>query len=109
MHVFEKTYDPLTGIWTTIGSQDDKLVVKYDGEVGDSLDYSKELANDDDYSRAGIKNGWWHAFHIPPVIAMKMIVDDGFDPYAQPAKETFKFISRNREKYGHCLTTRGKF
>lgn len=109
MHVFERSYDPLTGIWTTLGTQDDKLVVKYDGDVSPSLDYSKELANDDDYTKAGIKNGWWHAFSIPPVIAMKMIMEDGFDPYSQPAKETFNFLRRHKDKYRHCLTTRGTF
>jgi hypothetical protein len=109
MHTFERTYDPLTGIWTTIGAQDGKLVLKYDGDVSASLDHSKQLAASDDYTKVGIKKGWWHAFHIPPVIAMKMMVEDGFDVYSQPSQETFKFLRRNKEKYGHCLTTRGKF
>lgn len=109
MHVFEKSYDPLTGIWTTLGTQDDKLVIKYDGDVSSALDHNKALANSDDYTKIGIKKGWWHAFSITPMLAMKMITEDGFDPYSQPAKETFNFLRRNKEKYGHCLTTRGNF
>lgn len=109
MRIFESSFDPLTGIKTTIGTEDDKLVIKYDGDVSPSLDYTNDLRKSDDYTSIGIKKNWWHCFHIPPVIAMKMITEDGFDPYQSPAKETFAFIRRNKEKYGHCLTTRGAF
>lgn len=109
MHVFERTYDPLTGMWTTIGTQDDKLVVKTDGDVSAAVDHSTNLRNSDDYTRVGIKKGWWHCFHIPEILALKMMTEDGFNPYSAPAKETFKFLKRNREKYGACLTTRGQF
>jgi len=109
MHVFERTYDPLSGMWTTIGTQDDKLVIKTDGDVSAAVDHSTNLRNSDDYTRIGIKKGWWHAFSIPEILALKMITEDGFDPYKQPAKEIFKFLRKNKEKYGHCLTTRGKF
>jgi len=109
MHIFERSYDPLTGLWTTIGTQDDKLVVKTEGDVSAAMDHATELRNDDEYSRVGIKKNWWHAFHIPTIVALKMISEDGFDPYKQPTEETFKFLRRNREKYGACLTTRGAF
>jgi hypothetical protein len=109
MRTFEKTYDPITGIWTTIGAQDGKLVIKSDGEVTQAMDHTLALRNSDEYSKAGIRKNWWHCFSIPPIIAMKMITDEGFDPYKQNARETFKFIKRHKDKYGHCLTTRGAF
>lgn len=109
MHIFEKSFDPVTGIRTTIGTQDDKLVVKYDGDVSQAVDHATQLRNSDDYTKVGIKKNWWHAFSISPIVAMKMITEDGFDPYKAPARETFAFIRRNRDKYGACLTTRGQF
>lgn len=109
MRLFERTYDPFTGIWTTIGAEDDKLVVKYDADVEANLEYSKGLQNDDEYTQRGIKKSWWHAFHIPPIVAMKMMTEDGYNPYNGSAKETFAFLRKNKEKYGHCLTTRKQF
>lgn len=109
MHVFEKTFDPLTGIWTTIGHQDGRLVIKADGDVSPHIDFSTKLRNADGYTQEGIKKGLWHCVHIPELIAMKMLTEDGFNVYTEPAREVRKFLSRNREKYGNLFTTRGAF
>ena len=47
--------------------------------------------------------------HIPETIAMKMLVEDGFNVYTEPAKSIRRFLSRNKEKYGNLFTTGGKF
>lgn len=109
MRIFEKTFDPLSGITTTIGTQDDKLVIKTEGDVSPSVDYSTALRNSDDYSRYGIKKGFWHCVHVPEVVAMKMLTEDGFNVYTEPAKSIRQFLSRNKEKYGNLFTTKGAF
>lgn len=109
MRIFESTVDQLTGVRTTIGAQADKLVVKTEQDVAPHLDHSTALRNADEYSKAGIEHNFWHCVHIPEAVCMKMLTEDGFNPYTQPAKELRKFLSRNRAKYGNLFTTRGAF
>jgi hypothetical protein len=109
MHVFERTYDPLTGMRTTIGTQDGKLVVKQDQDVAPSLDHSTGLRNNNEYSAAGIKKNMWHCVHIPEAVALQMLMEDGFDVYTENARDVRKFLSRNKAKYGYLFTTAGKF
>lgn len=108
MRIFEKSYDPFTGMTTTYGAEDDKLVIKTDGDVSAALDYATKLRNAPEYSANGIKKNFWHAVHIPDIVAMKMRTEDGFDVYAANAKEIRQFLVRNRDKYGNLFTTGGK-
>ena len=105
MRVFEKTYDPHTGTWTTIGSQDDKLIVRSDQDVESSLDHTSRLRNSTEYSAEGIKKSWFHAAHIPNVVVLKMKMEDGFDATTAHPKEIVRFLNRNKEKYGYLFTT----
>ncbi len=109
MHIFERSFDPLSGLWTTYGAQDGKLVIKHDADVSPNLDFATERRNSDSYSSDGIKKGMWHCVHIPEIVAMKMLTEDGFDVYKENARDVRKFLSRNKEKYGYLFTTGGKF
>jgi hypothetical protein len=109
MRIFESSVDRLTGLKTTIGAQDGKLVVQTEQDVSPALDHATSLRNADDYSAAGIKANFWHCVHIPEAIALKMLTEDGFNVWAAPAKEVRKFLSRHKEKYGSLFTTRGAF
>ncbi len=107
MRIFERTHDPVTGITTTIGAQDDKMVVKSEGDVSASLEYAQKLRNAQEYSKAGIKRGMWHCVHIPPIAIMKMMTEDGFNVYTASAKELRQFLAKNRDKYGYLFVTEG--
>jgi hypothetical protein len=109
MRIFEQTTDPLTGMKTTIGAQDGKLIVQKYQDVQPSLDYATELRNASEYSSGGIKSNFWHCVHIPEAVALQMLTEDGFDVYSQPAKEVRAFLSRNKDKYGRLFTTGGRF
>lgn len=108
MKVFEKTYDPFTGVTTTIGGEDDKLIVKSDADVSAALDYATKLRNATEYSKQGIKSGLWHTVHIPDIVILKMKMEDGFDAYTATAKELRQFLTKNRDKYGNLFVTEGK-
>jgi hypothetical protein len=108
MRVFEKTYDPFTGVTTTIGGEDDKLIVKSDADVSAALDYASKLRNAPEYTKAGIKANMWHTVHIPDIVILKMKMEDGFDVYSATAKEIRAFITKNRDKYGNLFVTEGK-
>lgn len=109
MQVFEKTKDPLTGLVTTMGSEDGKFVIQYEQDVAPSLDHALALRNDTDYSKAGIDKGFWQCVHIPDAALLKMKMEDGFDGWAASARELRQFLSKNKAKYGNLFTTGGKF
>lgn len=108
MKVFEKSYDPFNGITTTIGVEDDKVVVKKEGDVAPSLDLTAALRADPDYSKNGIKKDWWHVAHIPEVAILKMLTEDGFDVCRSHPREIMNFLNRNKDKYGYLFTTEGR-
>jgi hypothetical protein len=108
MRIFEKTFDPDSGITTTIGAEDGKMVVKKEGDVAPSLDLTSTLRNDADYSKNGIKKDWWHVAHIPEVAVLKILTEDGFNVLTEHPKEVMKFLNRNKHKYGYLFTTTGK-
>jgi hypothetical protein len=107
MRVFEKTFDPLSGITTTIGSEDDKMVVKSDADVSAALDYAKRLRETPEYTKQGIKNNLWHTVHLPDIVILKMKMEDGFDVYSSTAREIRQFLNKNRDKYGYLFVTEG--
>lgn len=107
MRIHGKEYDPYTGITTTYGSQDDKMVVKSDADVSAALDYAGKLRNAPEYAKGGIKRSWMHGAHIPDVVILKMKAEDGFDCYTANAREIRQFLNKNKDKYGYLFTTQG--
>lgn len=103
-----KDYDPLTGLQTTYKVEDGELRVNYQQNNEAIYERLQKLRNADEYSKQGIKNEFWHAVHITEADCMKMIVEDGFDPYKESAKSIRAFLRRNRDKYGHLFATRGQ-
>ena len=101
-------YDPLTGLQTTFKCEDGELRVNYSQNNEAVFERLQKLRNADGYTKEGIKREMWHAVHIPESECMKMIVEDGFDPYTENAKSLRMFLRRNRDKYGHLFATRGQ-
>jgi hypothetical protein len=103
----ERQFDPLTGLATTYGVEDGKFCINYEQNNEAIYERMHKLRNADEYSKQGIKNSFWHAVHITEADCMKMIVEDGFDPYKEPASALRSFLRRNKDKYGHLFATRG--
>lgn len=103
-----KEYDPLTGLQTTFKVEDGELRVNYEQNNEAIYERLQKLRNADDYWKNGIKANYAHAVHITDADCMKMIVEDGFDPYKEPASAIRAFLRKNRDKYGHLFTTRGQ-
>lgn len=101
-------YDPLTGLKTTFKVEDGQLRVNYTQNNEAVYERMQKLRDADEYSKAGIKNNFWHAVHMTEADCMKMIVEDGFDPYKESAQAIRQFLRRNRDKYGHLFATRGQ-
>ncbi len=103
MDKFEHIYDPLTNVITQRGFVDDKMVTRTEADCEANLQYATQLRNSDEYSREGIKKGFFHAAHIPAVVVVELL-QNGIDVYRAPAKEIVAGLKRiNKE---HLLTTR---
>lgn len=109
MPIIDRSIDEVSGLVTDIGFEDGKMKVRYTQLTGAAHQRNQDLREADDYTKAGIKKNFWHCVHLTEADCMKMIVEDGFNPYTKPAAELRKHISRNRDKYGHCFTTKGNF
>lgn len=65
--------------------------------------------NDDQMTRDGIKNDWWKVGSLSEVDCMRLITEDGIDPYSATTKELFAHLRRHKDKWGHVFATRGRF
>lgn len=108
MKTLFKETDPLTGITTEYGINSDQQLVERTIAQRDTkqIDYAKALANDDDYSKRGIKESYWQVGYIPPEVCVKWL-GEGFNPYTAHPSE---IIARLRKpEYAHLRTTHRKF
>jgi hypothetical protein len=108
MRIHGKEFDSLTGVTTTYGSEDGKMIVKTEQDVAPHLDYSIALQNNPDYAKLGIKQNFQHVAHIPDSVLMKMKTEDGFDAFTANARELFAHLRKHRDKYGYLFTTAGR-
>ena len=77
------SYDPMTGLTTSFDYDEDTdtAILKYEQDAEPSLEVTKALQNNTDYTRHGIKNEFWHYASIPVGIQMKWLIEDGIDVY----------------------------
>ena len=75
--------DPLSGVqtWFDYDDETDTAAIFSIQDVEPHLDANKVLANDDDYSRKGIKKSFWHYAHIPAVVIEKWMREDGINVF----------------------------
>jgi hypothetical protein len=103
-----KDSNPVTGLKTTFLVEDGELRVNYEQNNTAIYERLQKLRNEPEYARNGIKNNFQQVVHITDADCMKMIVEDGFNPYKESAKALRLHLRRNRDKYGHLFVTSGK-
>lgn len=75
-------HDPLTGITTSMDyhhETDTTVIYREQEDVGIILDANKALQNDEQTTRDGIRNSWWHYGQIPLIVAEKWLNEFGVD------------------------------
>ena len=101
-------HDPLTGRtdYFHYDEHNDRSTIETVQDVSSFLDVAKHVRNDDDATKKGIKGGWWHYAHLPDIVIMKMIQEEGVNPYdPNDAKKVGKLVE---DKYQYCKLTTGK-
>lgn len=92
-----------SGVVTRTGIVDDKLVIRKVADLEPNHEFAKALRNDDDYSRQGIKRGFFHAMHIPEVVQIELL-QIGIDIFRASPKEIAAGLKRLGKE--HFITTR---
>lgn len=106
---FDREYDPLTGLVTDIGVEDGKLNVRYLQNTQAAGELNRAKRDDDGFTKLGIKKDLVQVVHLTDVDCMRLIVEDGIDPYTCKAGELKSHLYKHRDKWGHVFTTRGRF
>ena len=103
-------FDPISGVTTTFDYDhaSDTTLIGYEQDVTKILDRNKRLQNDDQYSKDGIKNEWWHEAHIPDIIILKWRTEYGVDVYNKDHLPKVKKLLQD-PVYKYLKTTSGKF
>lgn len=103
--------DPVSGIRTyfEVTGNDGKFQIHTVASTKDiraSVDYAKTLANDTEYKRLGIKNGWMHGAHIPPIVVHQWL-KEGID-VMNPAHMDRVKRKLNDPDWKHLKTIHGR-
>lgn len=106
---FVDRYVSPTGLVTDIGFEDGKMLVRYQQDATPAHELNQQMRNSDEFTKTGIKQDFWKVGHLSEVDCLRMMTEHGFDPYKAKAAEILAFLRRNKDKWGHVLTTRGQF
>lgn len=109
MKVLGTEFDPLIGLKTTYGTEDNKLVMKYEQDTTAIMDRLRKLRDEPEYAKNGIKANLQHIGHIPDSVCLKMRTEHGFDAYSATGEEIVKFLRKHRDIYGNLIVTTGRF
>jgi hypothetical protein len=98
-------HDPLTGITEHLEFQDDKMRIVRTQDVNTILTQAKTMANDEEYTRQGIKRDEWHYARIPMTILEEMEKKHGAKWEDKNDHGHKKFFSVLNEHYPAFKTT----
>lgn len=75
--------DPATGLmtWHEYDHLTDTTTIGYSADSEPVLELNKAMAKDDDFSKKGIKDGWWLYASIPVMLQVKWMIEEGLDVY----------------------------
>ena len=64
------------------------------------LEWNKAKANDEDATRKGMKDDWWHYARIPNIVALKWLNEHGVNIYDRNhQKAMFRLLNSPEYKY----------
>ena len=75
--------DPITGL-LTYHSYDfltDTTIISYESDPTPVLDINQKIANETDFTKKGIKQGWWLYASIPVQLQVEWLINEGIDIY----------------------------
>lgn len=102
-------YDPLSGIAVHLDfvqeSGAEKMIMTHTQNVNPILDQAIALANDEDYTKRGVKRDEWHYARLPYVVLQEMKSKHKVDWNDKNDKDHKKFFSVLNREYPRFKTT----
>ncbi len=100
-------YDPLTREAVYFEMKDGIATLHQTQDVSHIIEANKMMANDDDYTKGGIKKDWWHYARIPNNLIFKWLKEEGIDVFNKDHKKKV-FQKLNDPQYRHLKVTTKK-
>lgn len=74
-------YDEITGLetWHDYDPVTDEMTIGYAADSTPILEVNKAMANDTEFSKKGIKDGFWLYASIPAEIQVRWMIEHGID------------------------------
>lgn len=101
-------HDPINGIteYFHYDPMTKEVHIESVQDVEPVLDMNKNMANDEQYSKDGIKDGAWHYASIPTVIQLKWLNEYGSQDWPmRPGNEKLLFRLLNSPEWRYLKTT----
>ena len=95
--------DGLT-VWFDYNELTDETTLEYEQDVEPILELNKAQANDDSFTKQGIKDEMWKYASIPNGVAMKWLIEEGLDIYDDNAWPQI-YAKLNDPQYQYLKTT----
>ena len=101
--------DPTTGmtIWFDYNELTDEVSLEYEQDTEPLLEANKSLANNQDFTKQGMRDEMWKYASIPVGLQMKWLVEEGLDVYDDNAWPQI-FRKLNDPEYAYLKTTHKK-
>ena len=101
-------YDPDTGVseYFHYDAHTDTTVVETVQDVEPILNRNKDLTNDEDYTKVGMKKEMWHYASIPLVVQMRWLNEYGMENWPMhPHNKDLLFRLLNSPEWRYLKTT----
>lgn len=100
------SYDPMSKLttYTEYDPVSDTTKVGCEQDVSSLLEINKNLQNNEDYSKQGIKEGWWHYASYPAIIIEKWLNEYGVNVFDRDHQKKVLELT-NRPEYRYLKTT----
>lgn len=95
-------FNPLSGekVWFEYDQAIDSMTIKHEQDVSKHLDIAHARMIDDNYTRKGIKNDMLHYAHLPNIVIMKMLAEDGVDVASKnDEKRVFELLNTKYKRF----------
>lgn len=95
-------YDPFSGITTTFdyAPETDTTVLYREQDISHILDANKALQNNEQLTKDGIKNSWWHYAQIPNIVIEKWKNEHGVDVFNKDhEKAVYRLLNDPQYKF----------
>lgn len=94
-------FDPISRESVYFEMDDDGIAtLHHHQDVGHILELNKMMSSDDDYTKRGMKQDWWHYARIPNNLIFKWLKEEGIDVFNKDhEKAVFKKLNSPEYRY----------